>query len=247
MKRLPTYLFITSFFVFYLAKAQEESNATSKKEEVRKKISARDTLPPSEKYGLRIGIDAAKYIRSKIQDTYTGIELLADYRVSRKFYIAAEAGKEDFLREESNITARAKGNYLKFGMDYNAYKNWYGMQNSIFVGLRYGYAQFDQTLLSYRVFTSTDDFTPKIRTQPTADTGLTSGWIELVLGVKVELFFNLFLSGTVSVKNLLHEKTPPGFDNLFIPGFGKTNDFTKIGVGYGYTLTYLIPFVKKKR
>ena len=121
------------------------------------------------------------------------------------------------------------------------------MQNSIYVGLRYGFSTFEQTLNDYSIFTSTDYFGPNQITESIKSDGLNASWIELVLGIKVELINNLYLGANVSLRNLVSEKKPDRFDNLYIPGFGRTNDFGSIGVGYGYSISYLIPFFKKRK
>ena len=37
------------------------------------------------------------------------------------------------------------------------------------------------------------------------------------------------------------------FENIFIPGFGRTYDSSKVGTGFSYTLSYLLPIYKKAR
>jgi len=49
----------------------------------------------------------------------------------------------------------------------------------------------------------------------------------------------------VQLKRTLSEKEPDNFANLYIPGFNRTYDYSEFGVGYGYTLSYLIPIFKK--
>lgn len=246
MKALHTYIFIISLCCASGILHAQEDQPENEPEET-KAISARDTLPPSEKYGIRVGIDLARILRTGIDDNYQGLELLGDYRISKKIFVAAELGNESLLRDEENISVEGSGSYIRVGADYNSYDNWYGMQNLIYVGLRYGYSIFDQNLERYRIFTPSPYFPSEERTTPIEETGLSAGWIEFIVGLKVELFHNIFLSGSVSIKNIVHEQKPDRFDNLFIPGFGRTNDFSNIGVGYNYTLSYLIPFKKKKR
>lgn len=236
MKQLHTYLFFISLLASGVLLGQEETN-----------ISARDTLPPSEKYGLRVGADIARIIRSAVNDDYSGFEINADYRVYKNYYIAAEIGNESLLRDEENIEVEGSGSYIRLGVDYNVYKNWYGMQNNIYAGFRYGFSTFDQTLNSYRIFTGTDFFPNEPITETREAKDLTAGWIEFVLGIKVEVLNNLYLGANVSFRRIVNEKDPDGFENLFIPGYGRTNDFSQFGVGYTYTISYLIPFIKKKR
>lgn len=236
MKQLRTYLFFISLLVTGIVLCQEETN-----------ISARDTLPPAEKYGLRVGVDIGRFIRTAVNDDYTGFEINADYRVYKNYYFAGEIGNESFLRDETNIEVEGAGSYIRLGFDYNTYKNWYGMQNNIYVGLRYGFANFNQTLEKYNIFTGTDFFGEDERNEKIEAKSLTAGWVEFILGIKVETLKNLYLGANVSLRRIVNEKTPEGFDNLFIPGYGRTNDFSLFGVGYTYTISYLIPFAKRKR
>ncbi len=236
MKQLHIYLFFISMLFTCFSFSQEEQKITSK-----------DTLPPGEKYGLRVGVDLGRIIRTSVSnDKYSGFEIVADYRIYKKFYIAAEIGNESLIRDEENINVEGSGNYIRAGIDYNTYSNWYGMQNSIYVGLRYGFSRFDQTLNDYTIFTGTNYFGENIIAEPITEDGLNASWIEFVLGIKAEIFKNLYLGANVSLRSKISEKIPNGFDNLFIPGFGRTNDFSSIGVGYGYSISYLIPFFKKK-
>ncbi len=238
MKQLHTYLFFISILISGYIQGQEEQQ-----------ITAKDTLPPAEKYGLRAGIDISKLIRTAADDDYSGFEIVGDYRFYKKFYIAAEIGNESLVRDEENISVEGKGSYIRAGIDYNAYDNWYGMQNSVYVGLRYGFSTFDQTLNDYTIFTGTNYFGPNVITEPIEGEGdgLNASWLELVMGVEVEIINNLYMGASVSLRSLISEKTPERYDNLYIPGFGKTNDFSSIGVGYGYSVSYLIPFFKKKK
>ncbi|MEC7658815.1 MAG: DUF6048 family protein, partial [Bacteroidota bacterium] len=57
---------------------------------------AQDSIPKyKERYSIRFGIDMSKPIRSMIENDYKGLELTADYRITKKLYIAAEGGLED--------------------------------------------------------------------------------------------------------------------------------------------------------
>ncbi len=205
-----------------------------------------DTLvTPSQKYGIRLGGDILKLARTALEDGYSGFELMGDIRISKRLYAAAEIGIENRDWNKDNLVSTTNGSYLKLGGDFNAYRNWLGMNNAISVGLRYGISYFSQELLSYPIYTTDTTFPSTIRNDPRKYSGLNANWIEFILGVKTELFNNLFLSINVQLKRLVNEKKPDNFDNLIIPGFNKTNDYSKFGVGYGYTISYLIPLIKK--
>lgn len=235
MKQTPIYLFIISISLWLLPSELFSQEVES------------DTIVYKEKYGLRVGLDLSKPLRTVLQDDYSGFEIIGDYRVYKNYYAAAEIGNESIGYKEDNLSVTSKGSYIKIGADYNAYTNWQDMQNSIFVGLRYGFATFSQELEEYTIYSRNQYFEPDVRQLNSEASGLTANWIELMVGIKVELFSNLFLSANVQLKRRLFENAPNNFANLTIPGFNRTYDGSDFGVGYGYSLSYLIPLYKKTR
>lgn len=209
--------------------------------------TATDTVQYKERYGLRVGVDLSKPLQTLLDNTYSGLELMGDYRIYKDYYLAAELGNENMQITEGNLKVSDKGSYIKLGADYNAYENWAGMENMIIIGLRYGFSTFSQTLESYDIRTQRSYFGTNIIDTPEETKGLTASWIELLAGVKVELFQNLYLGANVQLKRMITQTTPSNIDNLAIPGFGKTNDFSQFGVGYSYNISYLIPLYKKAK
>jgi len=205
-----------------------------------------DTVPKRvHKYGLRIGTDLSKLARTAFENDYSGFEIVGDLRFSKRFYAAAELGNETRDWDEDNLTATTKGSYIKLGADFNMYNNWLGMNNAIYAGLRYGLASFSQELTGYRVYTSDITFPTEFITTDQKFSGLAAGWVELQVGVKTEIVNNLYLSLHLELKRLISDDKPENFDNLIIPGFNRTYDFSDYGAGYGYSITYLIPIIKK--
>ncbi|APG59364.1 DUF6048 family protein [Christiangramia salexigens] len=235
IKRMYRYFFNILFFLFIGSTAFSQ------------KAQAVDTTTYKEKFGLRLGIDLSKPLRTVLDDDYNGIELVGDYRIYNNMYIAGELGNEKLTFEEDNIKTLTYGSYIKLGGDYNAYSNWQDMQNSLFIGVRYGFATFSQTLDEYKIYTSSNYFGTDIRTEDSKVSGLTASWAELMVGIKVEVLNNLFLSANVQLKRRISQTKPDNFDNLAIPGFGRTYDGGEFGAGYGYSISYLIPFFKKDK
>ncbi|WP_246516276.1 DUF6048 family protein [Aequorivita echinoideorum] len=232
MKRTLLF-FISLFLISHLCAAQSDDSVGN------------DTVPKIEKYGLRVGVDLAKPIRSLVEDGYSGFELVADFRLSKKFYAAAELGNESKDWIEPNIDSRFSGSYAKLGFDYNAYENWLGMSNAINLGLRYGFSTFTNELNSYGIYTTNPVFPTERINEPQEFTGLTAHWAELIVSIKTELFSNLYLSINLQLKHKFAEDRPDNFNNLYIPGFNRTYDYSEFGVGYGYTISYLIPIFQK--
>ena len=199
-----------------------------------------------QKYGLRLGVDLAKPLRTLLDDTYSGFEISGDFRFADRFYAAVELGTEKKDRFEANLNSKTSGSYFKAGADFNAYNNWVGLRNLIYVGLRYGFSSFNQELLSYGIYTTDQSYSEfELREVNQKFDGLTASWAELIVGVKTELLPNLYLGLQLQLKNKISETKPDNFDNLFIPGFNRTYDDSDFGVGYGYSLSYLIPIFKK--
>ena len=196
-----------------------------------------DTIPKIEKYGIRVGIDIAKPIRTLVENGYTGFEVTGDFRVSKRFYAALELGNEKKDWIEPYVSAKTSGSYAKIGFDFNAYENWLGMTNSINLGLRYGFSSFNQELLSYKIYTNNPAFPSQVITNPQEYGGLTAHWAEFILSIKTEIAKNLYLSLNAQLKRKITEDQPENFDNLYIPGFHRTYDYSKFGVGYGYSIS----------
>ncbi len=212
----------------------------------KKDEKATDTVPRIEKYGLRVGVDLAKPLRTLIENGYSGFEIMGDFRVTKKFYAALELGNEKKDWIEPYVSSQTSGSYAKIGFDYNAYENWLGMRNSINLGLRYGFSTFNETLLSYRVYTNNPAFPAEVVTTPIEYTNLSAHWAEFIFSVKTEIVNNLYLSINLQLKRKLAETSPDNFANLYIPGFNRTYDYSEFGVGYGYSISYLIPIFKKR-
>lgn len=204
-----------------------------------------DTTVYREKYGLRLGVDLSKPLRSLVDEDYQGFQILGDYRIYEDYYLAAEIGNEKNTISETNVISSAAGSYIKVGGNYNAYNNWEGMQNLIFVGLRYGFATFSTELQEFSIYTTDSYFEPDIRTEIQEFNNLTASWAELQLGIKVEVLNNLYLGAHVELKRRISQTKPTNFDNLYIPGFNRTYDGSSFGTGFGYSISYLVPLYKK--
>ena len=173
------------------------------------------------------------------------LELVADYRIGRKWFVAAELGYLENTTDLDNINFTTEGQYIKIGADYNAYENWLDMENLIYVGARYGFSTFSQTLNS-GILNADPLFGEQAINAPVEFTGLNAHWIELVVGIKAELFNNLYLGFSFSGKRMITTKEPDNFKNLFVPGFNRVF-LNNSGFGFNYTLSYLIPLYKKAK
>ena len=228
-------IFITSLFLNNLIFSQEVENDSTKK-----------TIKI---YKLRAGIDLYKPIFSRFNSNFEGIELVGDLNITDRIHLAAELGseKKTIQSEQTNFTT--KGNYLKLGIDYNFFNNWKGMDNSIYLGLRYGRSIHSHNINNYLVYITHHYWnnTKIINGNGIGERkNLSSGWVEFVFGIKTELILNFYLGISLRLNRILSQNQPDNFGNLYVPGFNKVTDGNNFGSGFNYTLTYSFPFKFKK-
>ncbi len=228
------YFINTAFLLSCIVSLSQENN-----------LQPNDTIIKN-KYGLRVGIDLFNPVNTFFNDDRKGLELVGDYRVSKKFYVAAELGYMDNTTDEDFINFTTNGSYIKAGFDYNAYSNWLDMENAIYIGMRYGFSTFSQTLNSFTI--NNNPFLDDLAVTESGQKfdNLNAHWVEFVLGIKAELFNNLFLGFSFSGKKMISTKEPDNFKNLFVPGFNRVF-LNNSGFGFNYTLSYLIPLYKKEK
>ncbi|MFD2099274.1 DUF6048 family protein [Flagellimonas iocasae] len=239
--------FISLFIIILPLWAQAQSEPID--------LQAKDTVEYKDEYGLRVGADLSRLTFSFIDEDYTGLELVGDYRITRKMYLAAEIGNEKKLQDEglgNTLLYRyeTSGSYVKAGVDINTYENWFGMNNAITIGGRYAFASFNQTLQDYNIYESGHFFNPDLvpGANPNVEySGLSASWLEFVMGVKAELFANIYIGMSARLGFLITNKEDENFPNLWIPGFNKVTSGSNFGVGYNYTLTYFLPLYKKSK
>ena len=215
-------------------------------------LSLNDSLIEKDKWltinKLRLGVDLFKPIKSSSEGDNLNYEIVGDLQVTENLYLAGEYGSIDRVIEDENINFNSSGNFLRIGFNYNMFNNWVGMDNSIYLGLRYATSNFSNSILDYTVRNQDSYFSNLVDSeyQTNEYSNLSGNWIEIVAGLKVETFKNVYLGLSLRLNKLLSDSKPENFDNLFIPGFNKVTDDNTFGSGFNYTLTYSIPLRKKK-
>lgn len=223
-------------------------------------LQPKDTIKYSQPFGLRAGIDLSRPALSFFNSDYTGLEIVGDYRLTQRLYLAGELGNEEKTNREEleNIELASStplynyttsGSYIKLGVDLNTYENWYGMNNSIFIGGRYAFSTFNHTLNSSFVYDSNRYWVPDAFADGNRAGeefgGLNASWLEFLVGMKAELFANIYLGASVRLGFLVSNKEADNFPNLWIPGFNRVTDGSNFGVGYNYSITYFLPLYRK--
>ena len=206
-------------------------------------IVSNDSL---KKFGIRIGTDLQKIIRSASSQEYNGISLNADIRFKESIFLFSEIGNEKKMVEYSSVDSEISGNYIKLGLQFKLNKDIIGLRNLIYSSFGFGISSFDQTISRYNIYNIYSDLWGEFtNTDAIILENLNANWIEIGFGVKTEILNNLFLGIELQLKNLIYQKNKNDIANFYIPGFNRTYESSNFGTGFNYSLTYLIPIIKK--
>ena len=241
MKKKQIYIFIFSLFTINFIVGQETTNNEIDSIVVKKKLINIDKLS--------IGIDLYRPIYSSINDDDLSYELITSLRIFEDFSIASEIGSLDKYVEDENVNFTSTGDYLKFGFDYNLFNNWTGMDNSIYLGMRFATSSFNNKIDSYTLRNPDSYWSNNVldNYETINHSNQNANWIELLVGIKVETIKNIYLGINLRLNRLLSNTTPNNFNNLYIPGFNKVTDDNSWGSGFNYTLTYSLPLKFNKK
>lgn len=203
-----------------------------------------DTIYVKKKYGIRVGIDLSKQIRM-LTEEYNGFSLYGDIKIKERLFIVAELGNDQKTIETENINSKFSGSYIKTGFNYNLYNNLPGLNNEIYVGIRYSQSLFNNELIDYSIYNKDRFWNDQRILEYREFNNLKSSWIEFVVGFNSEIKNNLFMGLSLRLYRMLKQDIPENFTNLFIPGFNKVTENNNFGTGITYSIIYQIPIIKK--
>lgn len=255
MKKELIFIYIISIVLLLPAVAQAQTQTVTTKTATKTTsiaLPSKQAAPTyKQRYGLRVGADISRLIIPFFNKDYYGLEFVGDYRLSQNYYAAAEIGFERKATTEDFFAYTTQGQYLRLGFDYNSYGNWYGMENMIYVGARYGISLFSQELTSYTLHKDNQYFDESVvGTNPfwlRTYNGRTAHWLEVVIGLKAELLRNFYAGISMHVGCLVLQTDASGFPNYYIPAFGRVYENSRFGTNFNYTFSYLIPLYKKNK
>ena len=240
MKQQHIIIFFISCFLGLSTSVWAQKNETTET-----KVKKADSTKTS-KYGIRLGTDVIKLTRSFIDDKYSGFEILGDYRLTKRWFVAASLGNEERDFENNNLNVTTKGNYIKAGVDYNMHDNLFPLDNMIYSGFRVGYSNFSQTINQSTIYDVNQYWQPTVVNNTVREfKSLNAIWVELLMGIKAEVLNNLYVGINVQLKYTASNDTPDNFANLYIPGVNKVFEGSKISTGINYNISYRIPIFKK--
>jgi hypothetical protein len=176
MKTACTWHYIISFI--FIANLQSLSAQSKNDSLVNDKIKAPLTL--------RFGIDLFQPAISQFDKTFKGFEIVGDLRINENLYLSSEIGTLERTQQSELINFTTSGSYFKFGIDFNMYKNWTGMNNQVFLGIRFTNSLYNHNINNYVLY-RTEQFFGENLVQDGYSTGklsdLNAQWIEFLVGM----------------------------------------------------------------
>lgn len=205
-----------------------------------KKLAKRDsTWKPLRIAGIRFGADVLPTIFGVLDETRTSYQGTFELLLNNKYSIELSGGTDQVTRlGAGTYRYNSQGFFGRLGINYNLLHK-QSDDDLIYVGLHFGYAQFDNDI-QYSIVNplgNADNFTA-------ADEQLNGTWLEFNFGFRIELFKNFYMGPMFRVKSKLSGSEGDRLTPNDIPGYGVNNG---ANFAFGYHLLYRIPFTSKKK
>jgi len=187
--------------------------------------------------GFTVQVDVASVASSALNsgDSYS-MEGGVQIDLKKKYYPIVELGIAGANKlSVDNIGFKTNGLFGRLGIDINLIKPKKDSKpttNLFLAGVRLGMTNFGYDLTNVTI---TDNYWGGTETINYTNQRSTKVWFEIVAGVRVEVFKNIFMGWTVRNKNLIGEDKPGKVFPWYIPGFGQN---TGSNWGINYTVGY---------
>lgn len=187
--------------------------------------------------GVIVQYDIASLISSFLSngETYStegGVQI----DLNHKYYPIVELGLGGANKlSADNIGFKTNGLFGRIGVDINLLKPKKDakLSNNLFLaGARIGFTNFSYDITNVSI---TDNYWGGTEILNYPNQSATKFWFEIVAGVRVEVFKNIFMGWTVRNKNLLNQDKDGEISSWYIPGFGIN---ASGNWGISYTLGY---------
>lgn len=186
--------------------------------------------------GINLGIELGKPLLGLVSDN-KGYSVKADVNLKNTWFPTLEVGYGSYDKTaESGMRCLASGTYLKIGA--NKALTYLGdkAENLFYAGAHYGFSSFRYTLDNLSWY---DNYWgPNALTTISNQRGIV-GWLELTVGVRVQVYGPFALGWSGQYKSTLHVAGGATSDPAYIPGYGEN---LKPMAGLALHLYYKLPF-----
>jgi|WetSurMetagenome_2_1015567.scaffolds.fasta_scaffold04329_4 hypothetical protein len=199
-------------------------------------VHAQDTIMIPLK--IKVGLEVSGPITYSIEKTNLKAEGYISMDLDEKRSLVFGAGYLNYQHSQYNYDYLNTGVFIRTGIDFNLLKPekslgkyWAG------IGLRYGLSRFTSEVPSF----TQENYWGKT----TSSIAKKTNWghfFEVSPGVRAEVFNNLSIGWTISLRMLLYTGTGKELKPIYFPGFGYGGK--RISTGLNYFISYNIPYKK---
>lgn len=197
-------------------------------------VSAQDTIPFV--YKIKVGADIFGPGYYLYDNNNLTVEGFISVDIDTNKAVVLETGYHSFRYTQYNYDYQTRGIFFRAGMDFNFFdpvvsrgQYWAG------VGLRYGLSVF-----SYEVPSLEYDNYWGTATSSLPSTTHAAHFVEVLPGIRTELFKNFAIGFTVRFRILIYAGTSPDLKPIDIPGYG--NGTKRFSPGLNYYIIWSIPY-----
>ncbi len=185
---------------------------------------------------VRVGLDMSGFARQFVEpETVTG-EVSVDVELQENYFAVLEAGMMAVDVKKETHRYQAGGYFFRLGADFNILGRTPENPNDlVLLSLRYGYGTMDHEAPFIVI---PDPFWGNHQTALPSEK-YRAHWIEAGMGLKTELFHNIFIGWSLRGRLLVASTKDPAMEPYFIGGYGKSNGNTTLMLHYH--VLYRIP------
>ncbi len=213
---------------------QEQTEGTPKKK--------KEKIPyPNKKRGTAIGIDVSRFFVPLLDNDRYAFEANIKTNFKKRMFFVGSLGFENVSFDDKSYEYKSDGLYGRVGFDYDIFiVDEPNNNDNILFGLRYGFAVQDHGSDN---ITIEDPYWGNYTTAISSYT-VNSHWIELVAGLRTELFNNFYLSFYARLKTKIASNNAEIMEPYRIPGYGRGS--RSVTLGFSYIAEYQIPWGNKR-
>lgn len=187
---------------------------------------------------IRVDVDLVPLL--SVFDTRTttySYEAAAQVNLNHKYFPILEMGVAGTEKTAANnIHFETNAIFARVGVDYNLIKPKPGKtlsHNFFLAGLRLGFSNFNY---DYNNITVENDYWNETKTYDLKNQNTTKAWVEIAVGLRVEVVPKIYMGWTIKYKSKLGRKNLGQLSPYYIPGYGVDNDSNW---GINYAIGYL--------
>ncbi len=191
--------------------------------------------------GLTIGMDLSRFLVRTWNPVKSNFEFSISSDLYKNTYLTAEGGFLKTSFTDDFQTYESAGYYFRIGGEVNLFKRAPEENDLLYAGLLWGHSNFWHEAGNITI----EDGYWGTGTGSLPRNDLTGNWLELKAGLRIEMFKNWFLGWALRVRFYMFGNTDPVLEPFLIPGFGRGDNTSAIGMSY--SLSYRIPYHKSRK